>query len=93
MDRQQSVVSAIVGFIMVVIAPWLYHFGIVLDENTVTTIVLLIVTIIGFGWTMYKNHNFTMAAQWAQSVLDSFKIGDRDDPDDDEEIYESEEVE
>ena len=86
MNREQSIVSAIVTFIMVVVAPFLQARGIILDQGLVTTVIVAVLMIGGFVWAFYKNHNFTEASQWAQSFLNDYKKGICDDPEDDEEV-------
>jgi SPP1 family holin len=72
MNRTQSIVSAIVVLVMQVAA----LLGYTLDAGTVTAAVSAVVVIAATLWALWKNHNFTAAAQKAQQVLDDLKEGE-----------------
>ena len=76
MGRYQSIISAIISAICIFVLPWLQKKGIILDEDSVTTIVVGIIAFIAFLWTAWRNHNLTEAALEAQCVLDELKSGE-----------------
>lgn len=77
MNREQSIISAIVLLVIQAAA----FAGHTLDEGTVTTVVTAIVTLAVTAWSIWKNHNFTDAAQAAQQFLDAAKGADIEDED------------
>ena len=77
MNRNQSIISAIVSLIFAVIT-LLQSFGIdipVIDENQVTMMVTGIITVCVWIWGVWKNHNFTQAALAGQEVINDLKHG------------------
>lgn len=78
MNKTQSIISAIVLLVIQAAA----FAGHTLDEGTVTTVVTAIVTLAVTAWGIWKNHNFTDAAQAAQQFLDSAKGADIEEEED-----------
>lgn len=77
MNREQSIISAIVLLVIQAAA----FAGHTLDEGTVTTVVTAIVTLAVTAWSIWKNHNFTDAALAAQQFLDAAKGADVEEED------------
>lgn len=69
MNRTKSVVSAVVVIVVYVAS----LFGVSLDEGPVTTAVSVTAALAALTWGVWKNHNFTDAANQAQKVLDDLK--------------------
>lgn len=72
MTKTQSIISAIVLLIIQAAA----FAGHTLDEGMVTTVVTAIVTLAVTAWGIWKNHNFTDAANAAQQFLNEAKAND-----------------
>lgn len=69
MNRTKSVVSAVVVIVVYVAS----LFGVSLDAGLVTTTVSVAAALAALAWGVWKNHNFTDAANQAQKVLDDLK--------------------
>lgn len=76
MDRAKSIVSAIVVIIVQVAA----LYGVSLDAGTVTTVISVAAALAVLVWGIWKNHNFTDAANRAQNLLNTLKSGDANAP-------------
>lgn len=77
MNKTQSIISAIV----VLIVQGAAFAGHTVDEGAVTTVVTAIVTLAVTAYALWKNHNFTDAAQAAQQFLDAAKGNDIEEED------------
>ena len=73
MNRYPSILSAVISAVCVFLLPYLNRHGIIIDENTVTTVIVGIVAAVAFVWTAWKNHNITEAANEAQCLLAEIK--------------------
>ena len=69
MNRPQSIISALVTLIVACAG----CFGLSLDANILVDILSLIAFLGAFVWGIYKNHNFTDAANVAQEQLAMLK--------------------
>lgn len=83
MNRYQSIISAIVTFILIFVAPRLASHGIELDEASATTIVTGIVGVLAWMWTVWFNHNFT--DEMFEATLIGREMKSAEDERDDEE--------
>lgn len=88
MNKYQSIISAVISAICIFALPVLNKNGIIIDEGTVSTIVITIIGAIAFIWTAWKNHNITDAAFEAQLIMKELKAGENVDNDEDEEEVE-----
>ena len=69
MNRTQSIVSAIVVLVVQVAA----IFGLTVDANAVNVFVGGAAVLIVTAYSLWKNHNFTDAANEAQKTLEELK--------------------
>ena len=87
MNRQQSIISAIVTFLIIFVAPRLSSHGIELDEASATAIVTGLLGILAWAWATWKNHNYTDDAVMRQmekkedNAYEEFLEDDIDDDD------------
>ena len=72
MTKSQSIISAIVVLVVQAAA----FAGHTVDEGAVTTVVTAIVTLAATAYALWKNHNFTDAANAAQQFLNAVKGND-----------------
>ena len=72
MTKSQSIISAIVVLVVQAAA----FAGHTVDEEAVTTVVTVIVTLAATAYALWKNHNFTDAANAAQQFLNAAKAND-----------------
>ncbi len=76
MDRQKTIVSTIVQF-LVAVNMALMALGITQFENvtadTIYTVITPIAMAVAWGYGIWKNHNFTEPAREAQELLDALK--------------------
>lgn len=99
MNTKQSIIAAIAVVILTVVAPFAGRHGMEIDQATATEWATTLVGLATVIWTIWKNFNFTKAAQIGQKrtneikelgleadELDGFLDENYDDPDDDEEI-------
>ena len=80
MNRPQSIISALVAFIVACAG----CFGFSLDTNMLVDALSLIAFFCAFAWGIYKNHNFTDAANVAQGYLTMLKSVANEDATDEE---------
>lgn len=71
MNRWQSIISAVVVIVVQVAA----LYGQTLDPDTVTSVITVIAAVAVMCWALWKNHNFTTAAQEAEKFLKELKSG------------------
>jgi hypothetical protein len=71
MNRWQSIISAAVVIIVQVAA----LYGMTLDPDTVASVITVAAAVVVMLWALWKNHNFTSAAQEAQKFLKGLKDG------------------
>lgn len=76
MNKYQSILSAAISAICIFVLPVLQKNGVIIDEGTITTIVIYIIGGIAFLWTAWKNHNVTDAAFEAQLIMKELKEGE-----------------
>ena len=69
MNRTQSIVSAIVVLVVQVAA----IFGLTVDANAVNVFVSGVAVLIVTAYSLWKNHNFTDAANEAQKTIEELK--------------------
>lgn len=75
-------IASAVAIIVVNIANWA---GYALDADMMVQMIMSVVALVALGWGIWKNHNFTAAAQEAQAYLDLIKDRDGVDRSDEEE--------
>lgn len=73
-------VKATISAAVVVIANVLAMVGITIDQGVVTDGICGVVMLAATVWGIWKNHNFTAAAQEGQLVTDAVKHGGGDLP-------------
>lgn len=73
MSKNKSIISAIVTFILIFIAPRLSSRGIELDETSVTAMVTGFIAIGAWVWSMAVNHTFK-APKDSEDPLDDEQI-------------------
>lgn len=73
MNRYQSIISAIISAICIFVLPILNKNGIIVDESTASEIVILVIGIVAFLWTAWKNHNITDSAYEAHLIMKELK--------------------
>ena len=66
-------VKATISAAVVVIANVLAMVGITIDQGVVTDGICGVVMLVATIWGIWKNHNFTAAAQRGQEVTDAIK--------------------
>ena len=75
MNRLQSIISAIVTYVIAVVAPSAEIYA---NQGAQAGITAFVSGTIAFGWAVWKNHNFTEAANEAQAHLEEEKKARRD---------------
>lgn len=102
MNRLQSIISAIATYCVAVVAP---SIEICVKQGWQAGLTAFISGTIAFAWAVWKNHNFTEAANEAQAHLEEIKADEGEDvgealddyvegdEDEDDEIEEEEEGE
>lgn len=76
MNKYQSIISAAISAVCIFVLPVLQKNGIVIDESTVTTVIIYVIGACAFLWTAWKNHNITDAAFEAQLIMKELKEGE-----------------
>ena len=76
MNKYQSIISAVISAICIFVLPYVNRHGFVIDEATVSSVVIGIVGVIAFLWSCWKNHNITDAAYEAQLIMKELKEGE-----------------
>lgn len=78
MDRANSErIKAIVSAIVVLVVNIASLAGATLDQSLVSDIVCFVVVIVSTCYAIWKNHNFTEAAQAGQRLLNEIKASNR----------------
>ena len=80
MNKPQSIISALVTLIVACAG----FFGFSLDTDMLVDVLSLIAFFGAFAWGIYKNHNFTAAANVAQEYLAMLKNVANEDATDEE---------
>jgi hypothetical protein len=73
MSRLQSIISAIVTYVIAVVAPSAEIWS---TQGAQAGVIAFVSGTIAWGWAVWKNHNFTEAANEAQCVLRELKEKD-----------------
>lgn len=73
MTQRQSVISAIVTFLLIFVAPYLAKYGFELTEANATTIVTGLVALCAWAWSSWKNHNYTQEGYEGTLVTREYK--------------------
>lgn len=68
-ERIKAIISASAVLIVNAVSFW----GISLDVNELTNALFAIAMLVSTIWAIWKNHNFTFAAQQGQLVTNQFK--------------------
>lgn len=91
MSRYQSIISAIISAACIFLLPWLNRHGVLIDEGTLSDIIVYVIAACAFIFTAWRNHNITSAAQEGQALIDELKANGFDyDGEEDEEVAEDE---
>lgn len=69
-------IKAVVSALVVLIVAGASLFGFDLDAGMVQNGLSVVAFFVAFAWAIWKNHNFTKAAQIAQQVINKIKAGD-----------------
>lgn len=69
-------IKAVVSALAVLIVAGAGMFGFDLDAGMVQNGLSVVAFLAALAWGIWKNHNFTKAAQEAQKVLDATKAGE-----------------
>lgn len=69
-------IKAVMSASVVLIVAGASLFGFDLDAGVVQNALSIVAFFVAFAWAIWKNHNFTKAAQIAQAVLKKIKAGD-----------------
>lgn len=69
-------IKAVMSASVVLIVAGASLFGFDLDAGMVQNALSIVAFFVAFAWAIWKNHNFTKAAQEAQKVLDATKAGE-----------------
>ena len=76
MHKRQSIFLAFISALFMFVLPYVNRHGFVIDEATVSSVVIGIVGVIAFLWSCWKNHNITDAANEAQLIMQELKSGE-----------------
>ena len=76
-SKKECIMGIVRGIVPVVVTV-LTIFGISADADILITVIGLILSIVTFVWSWWKNNNITLAAQQAQKVLDDLKSGEEE---------------